>query len=90
MKTSDIGLGTLMLCVIIFLIIPIPAFLLDVMQALNLALAMVIMFTALFSREALEMSSFPTVLLITTIFRISLNVSSTRLILISGKAGNVV
>lgn len=90
MKKSDLGLGVLMLSIIIFLIIPIPAFLLDFMQAMNLAIAMIIMFTAMFSREALEMSSFPTILLLMTIFRISLNLSSTRMILLNGKAGNVV
>ena len=59
-------------------------------MALNLALSMVILFTAVFSKEALDMSSFPTILLLMTIFRISLNVSSTRMILLEGKAGNVV
>ncbi|WP_408628628.1 flagellar biosynthesis protein FlhA [Anaeromicropila herbilytica] len=75
---------------IIFLIVPMPSFLLDILLALNIALAMVILFNALFSLEVLNMSSFPTILLFTTIFRISLNVSSTKLILTSGEPGNVV
>lgn len=90
MKKTDIALGALMLSVVIFFIIPIPAVLLDMMQALNLALGMIILFTALFSKEALELSSFPTILLLMTIFRIALNISSTRMILLNGKAGNVV
>ncbi len=90
MKRSDLALGALLLSVILFFIIPIPPVLLDMMMALNLALSMVILFTAVFSKEALDMSSFPTILLLMTIFRISLNVSSTRMILLEGKAGNVV
>ena len=90
MKRSDLALGALLLSVILFFIIPMPPVLLDMMMALNLALSMVILFTAVFSKEALDMSSFPTILLLMTIFRISLNVSSTRMILLEGKAGNVV
>lgn len=75
---------------IVFLIVPIPSFLLDILLALNISIAMIILFNALFSREVLNMSSFPTVLLFTTVFRISLNVSSTKLILSTGEPGNVV
>lgn len=90
MKKSDLVLGLYILAAIVFLIVPIPSFLLDVLLALNIAIAMIILFNALFSKEALDMSSFPTVLLFTTIFRISLNVSSTKLILSTGDPGNVV
>jgi flagellar biosynthesis protein FlhA len=90
MKKSDLVLGLYILAAIVFLIVPIPSFLLDVLLALNIAIAMIILFNALFSKEALNMSSFPTVLLFTTIFRISLNVSSTKLILSTGNPGNVV
>lgn len=90
MKKSDLVLGLYIMAAIVFLIVPIPSLLLDVLLALNIAIAMIILFNALFSREALDMSSFPTVLLFTTIFRISLNVSSTKLILSTGDPGNVV
>lgn len=90
MKKSDLVLGLYIMAAIVFLIVPIPSLLLDVLLALNIAIAMIILFNALFSREALDMSSFPTVLLFTTIFRISLNVSSTKLILTTGDPGNVV
>lgn len=63
---------------------------LDMLLALNLSIAMVVMFNALFAKEVLNMSAFPTILLFTTIFRISLNVSSTRLILQTGEPGDVV
>ena len=60
------------------------------MLAINISLAMIILFNALFAKEVLDMSFFPQLLLFTTIFRISLNVSSTRLILSTGEPGNVV
>lgn len=90
MKKTDLGLGLYLLAAIVFLIIPIPNVLLDVLLALNIAVALTVLFNALFSKEALNMSSFPSLLLLTTLFRISLNVSSTKLILGSGDPGQVV
>ena len=87
---SDIGVGIYLLAAIIFFIIPIPSVLLDVMLAINIGIALIILFNVLFVKEVLDMSFFPTLLLFTTIFRISLNVSSTRLILYTGNPGNVV
>ncbi|MCR5676484.1 MAG: flagellar biosynthesis protein FlhA [Agathobacter sp.] len=89
-RKTDLGVGLYLLCAVIFFIIPIPNILLDVMLAINLSMALIILFRVLFAREVLDMSFFPTLLLFTTIFRISLNVSSTRLILMSGDPGNVV
>lgn len=60
------------------------------MLMVNISIALIILFNALFVQEILEMSFFPTLLLFTTLFRISLNVSSTRLILTTGDPGNVV
>ena len=90
MKKSDLVLGLYILVAIIFFIVPMPSILLDVLLALNISIALIILFNALFSKEALSMSSFPTLLLFTTIFRISLNLSSTKLILQTGDPGNVV
>src|SRR5574344_1867648 len=90
MKKTDLGLGLYLLAAIVFLVIPIPNVLLDVLLALNIAIALTVLFNALFSKEALNMSSFPSLLLLTTLFRISLNVSSTKLILGSGDPGKVV
>ncbi len=90
MKKADAGVAMYLLAAIIFFIIPIPSFLLDIMLAINISLALVILMNALFVQEVLDMSFFPTLLLFTTIFRISLNVSSTRLILNTGDPGNVV
>ena len=89
-KTADLGVGLYLLAAILFFIIPIPSILLDVMLAINLGIALVVLFNVLFVKEVLDMSYFPTLLLFTTIFRISLNVSSTRLILSTGDPGNVV
>ena len=90
MKKSDLGVGVYILAGIIFLIIPIPPLMLDLLMAFNISLALIILFNALFSQEVLNMSTFPMVLLFTTVFRISLNVSSTRNILTTGYAGAVV
>lgn len=90
MQRSDLLLGLYILVPVIFLIIPIPTLLLDFLILLNISLALIILFTALFSKEALQMSAFPTILLMTTLFRLSLNVGSTRNILLNGYAGNVV
>ena len=86
----DIFVALYLAVAIILFIIPIPAGLLDVLLAFNISLAMTIMFGALFCKEVLDMSFFPTLLLFTTLFRISMNTSSTRLILRDGYAGNVV
>ncbi len=85
-----IFLGIYLLAAVIFMLVPMTSFLLDVLITFNLMIAMVILFNCIFARETLAMSSFPTVLLFTTIFRISLNISSTRLILMTGEPGNVV
>ena len=90
LKKSDVGIGIYLLAAIMFFIIPIPSLLLDVMLAINIGIALIILFNVLFVKEVLDMSFFPTLLLFTTIFRISLNVSSTRLILSTGNPGNVV
>ena len=90
LKKADIGVAAYMLAAILFFIIPIPSFVLDLMLALNISIALIILLNVIFVQEVLEMSFFPTLLLFTTIFRISLNVSSTRLILTTGSPGNVV
>ena len=90
MKKTDIILGCFVLIPILCLIIPVPLVLLDVLFTANIGISMLVLFNALFAKEPLDMSSFPTILLLTTLFRLSLNVSSTRNILLNGEAGNVV
>jgi flagellar biosynthesis protein FlhA len=90
LKTADMGVAAYVLAAFIMLIVPIPSGLLDVLLACNIAIAFTIMFGCMFANEVLNMSYYPTILLFTTIFRIALNVSSTRLILSTGDPGNVV
>ena len=90
MKKQDLFLGLYILLPVVFLIVPMPTVLLDILILFNISVALIILFNALFSKEAVAMSSFPTLLLMTTLFRMSLNVSSTRNILLTGYAGNVV
>ena len=89
-KKNDLFIGIFLLAAVLFFIISIPSWLLDILLAINILVAMVVLFNSLFAKEVLDMASFPTMLLFTTIFRISLNVSSTKLILKNGDAGKVV
>jgi len=90
LRGADLGVVAYILAAFIMLIVPIPSALLDVFLAINISIAFLILFVSMFSKEVLEMSYFPTILLFTTIFRIALNVSSTKLILSTGDPGNVV
>ena len=90
LRIADAGVAVYLLIAFIMLIVPIPAFLLDIFLAADMAISFTILFTSMFSLEVLDMSYYPTILLFSTIFRIALNVSSTRLILTSGEAGNVI
>ena len=90
MKKADIGVALYLLAAVVFFIVPMNSTLLDVMLALNISIALIVLFNTLFVKEVLDMSFFPTLLLFTTLFRISLNMSSTRLILQTGAPGNVV
>ncbi len=77
--------------IILMIIIPLPAFLLDLMFIINITLSIIILLTTMYIKEALQFSIFPSILLITTIFRLALNISSTRLILSNeGQAGKVI
>lgn len=76
--------------IVLAIIIPLPTWLLDFMILFNIALSLVILVMTMFIKEALEFSVFPTVLLITTVLRLSLNISTTRGILSSGYAGEVI
>ncbi len=89
-KKNDLFIGIYLLSAVLFFIISIPSWLLDILLAINIMVALVVLFNSLFAKEVLDMASFPTMLLFTTIFRISLNVSSTKLILKNGDAGKVV
>ena len=90
MRKADIGIGLYLAAAFVMFIISIPSAFLDVLLAFNIAIALVVLFQCLYVKEVLDMSYFPSLLLFTTIFRISLNVSSTKLILSTGDPGAVV
>ncbi len=87
---SDILIAALVVATVVVLVIPIPTQLLDLLLACSLAIGMVILLTTLFINEPLQLSVFPTLLLIVTIFRLALNISSTRLILNNADAGRII
>src|SRR5580698_4059610 len=84
---GDVGLALGVVGIIVLLILPIPAFLLDMLLAISLTSAVLILMTALMIKKPLEFTAFPTVLLVTTLFRLGLNLASTRLILGRGHEG---
>ncbi|MGE3628254.1 MAG: FHIPEP family type III secretion protein, partial [Hyphomicrobiales bacterium] len=86
-RRSDLGLAFGVIGIIVVLILPMPAFLLDGLLAISITFAVLILMTALFIHQPLEFSAFPTVLLIATMLRLALNLASTRLILTNGHEG---
>ena len=86
-KRSDLALAVGIMAILVVLIVPLPPWLLDVCLAFSLSLAILILMTGVFIRKPLEFSSFPTVLLISTMMRLALNLASTRLILGHGSSG---
>ncbi len=90
LSRTDAIVGIYILVAFLMFLIPMPATLLDVFMAFNIAIAFTILFVCMFTKEVLDLSYFPTILLFTTIFRIAMNVSSTRVILTTGTSGNVV
>ncbi len=87
---KDVLMPLVVIMVVFMIIIPLPAAVLDVLIASNITLSIVIILLTMFTTEILEFSIFPTLLLITTLFRLALNISSTRLILRDGYAGEVI
>ena len=87
LRRSDIGLAVGMMAILVVLILPLPAILLDFSLAISITFSVLILMTALFIQAPLEFSAFPTVLLIATMLRLALNLASTRLILAHGHEG---
>jgi len=86
-RKSDLGLAIGIMAILVVLILPLPTWLLDVCLAFSLSFSILILMTAVFIRKPLEFSSFPTILLLTTMMRLALNLASTRLILGHGNEG---
>lgn len=89
-KSGDIILASFVISILFLIIIPLNDFLLSIFIIINIAIAIILLLNALFAKEPLDMSLFPTILLLTTLFRLALNIASTRLILTYGDAGAVV
>jgi len=89
-RIADNAVILMAVIIVLFLILPIPAALLDVLLVINIALSVMILIITMSISDALEFSIFPSLLLITTLFRLGMNVSSTRLILRDGYAGSVI
>jgi len=89
-RYSDLVLALLVASVVGMMILPLPTQLLDVLIALNLTLAVTLLLVAIYVSDALKIATFPTILLVATLYRLGLNVSSTRLILLQADAGRVI
>ena len=90
LKNNDIIMAIGLVIIVAMMIIPLPPMILDILLTLNISLSVIILLVCLFIKEPLEYSSFPIILLVATIFRLGLNISSTRLILLNGSAGEVI
>ncbi|MUV06505.1 flagellar biosynthesis protein FlhA [Planococcaceae bacterium Storch 2/2-2] len=90
MQFKDIGVLASVIMIVAMLVIPLPSWLLSFLIIINITLGLLVLLTAMNMREALEFSVFPSLLLLLTLFRLGLNVSTTRAILTRGEAGGVV
>ncbi|HVJ93496.1 MAG TPA: flagellar biosynthesis protein FlhA, partial [Labilithrix sp.] len=87
---AELGLALLVISVVAMMIVPLPTWLLDVLIATNLSISVAVLLVVLYVPDALAVATFPTILLLTTLFRLALNVSSVRLILLQANAGEVI
>jgi len=87
---ADAALALLVVLVVGLMIVPLPTWGLDILLATNISVSVAVLLVVLYVPDALGIATFPTLLLITTLFRLALNVSSTRLILLQANAGEVI
>src|SRR3954465_12600841 len=90
MKHTDLLAAGAVVLVVVMMIVPLPPFMLDMFITLNISAALAILVATLYMPRALDFSAFPSLLLLTTLFRLAINVSVTRLVLLHGDAGSVV
>ena len=86
----DISVAAGIIGIVLMIIIPMPGFVLDILIAVNITVSVVIFLITIFAKEVLEFSIFPSILLVTTLFRLAINVSSTRLILSTANGGSII
>ncbi len=89
-RHADVALAALVVLIVAMMIVPLPTFLLDVLISLNIAVAVTLLLVSIYVSEALKIATFPTLLLLTTLFRLGIEVSATRLILLKANAGEVI
>ena len=89
-KYSDVLIAVAIVIIVVMMIIPLPTLLLDLLICLNITIALLVVMSVIYNKEALDLSIFPSLLLVTTLFRLALNISSQRLILLDGYAGEVI
>jgi flagellar biosynthesis protein FlhA len=89
-RFADVGLAILLVVIVVMMIIPVPTGMLDVLLAANISFGVVMLLTTFYVTSALDIAAFPSIILVVTLFRLSLNISTTRQILLNGYAGEVV
>ena len=89
-KRHDIFLALMLVSILVLIIMPVPTFLVDFLIALNLGISAILLMTAIYLKSPLDFSTFPTVLLVTTLFRLGISITTTRLILLDADAGEIV
>lgn len=89
-KRNDLFLAFLLVCIVFMMILPLPTAVIDLLIGVNLALAAVLLMAAMYLQDVVQLSAFPSILLLTTLFRLALAISTTRLILIQADAGHIV
>jgi flagellar biosynthesis protein FlhA len=90
MRLGNYVVPGILVTIILAIIIPIPHFVLDFLIVINIAITLVLMLNTVYLKNALELSSFPSLLVVTTLYRLTLNITATRLILSTGKAGDII
>lgn len=89
-KRNDLVLAALIVCIIFMMILPLPTWLVDALIAVNMCLSATLLMVAMYLPSPLAFSSFPSVLLVTTLFRLAIGIATTRLILLNGDAGHII
>src|SRR3712207_1657643 len=89
-RMTQLGVPVGIVLIITMLVVPLPAMVLDLLIAANISIALLVLLTAMFIHRPLDFAAFPSVLLVLTLFRLALNVSATRLVLVDGYAGKVI
>ncbi|MBB3950341.1 type III secretion system export apparatus subunit SctV [Aureimonas jatrophae] len=89
-KRNDLLLAFLLVCIVFMMILPLPVVIIDILIAINLSLSAILLMVAIYLKDVTQLSAFPSILLITTLFRLALAISTTRLILLQANAGHIV